>query len=598
MKRIILFSTILLGMGSLLIAQTGIEQECVNCKENEISRTSSAVGVLNVATGETSFASGYLNTSTGDYSTTLGFNNSAQGNYSIAGGEECIATGLRAFAFGQYARADGSRSLALGKYVRATAGNSVAIGRYVKSNISDAMILGCGLDTNRYITNSINGSFMIGYNSNVHTFFVGSAYGENTTGRIGIGNVIEPDAKLHIRGDDLFWNTDDASLFIESAGNRYSYIYLGDQDHYIKTKPNYNLEFYAEDQDFFFNGGKVGIGTTDFGNNKLAVAGNIKAEGLEATGNIGATNIVASGFMEATEIEVENLKLTNGAGSNKILLSDNEGSASWVPQSSLDDGDWSTAETGDLYFNAGKVGIGTTEPDYSLDVNGIINFTSELLHNGQPFETSKWETSGDDIFYDQGNVGIGTPDTEACLQVSNNSNYLLGRFNRGNRTFSVGPALSNGSLSLWGSTYIGFNLSHEAENVWNVGMPETESNGGAMIFGTVGGDLLFTTVPKSDTGIQQLDDDQIKNSFTRMRLTSNGVLETIEVTVEASIWSDYVFNDDYTLPGLNEVEKYIAENKHLPDIPSEADVKEEGINLGEMDALLLKKIEELTLYTC
>ena len=47
---------------------------------------------------------------------------------------------------------------------------------------------------------------------------------------------------------------------------------------------------------------------------------------------------------------------------------------------------------------------------------------------------------------------------------------------------------------------------------------------------------------------------------------------------------------------LSEVEKYIDKKKHLPNVPSEAEVKEKGINLGEMDAILLQKIEELTLY--
>jgi hypothetical protein len=50
------------------------------------------------------------------------------------------------------------------------------------------------------------------------------------------------------------------------------------------------------------------------------------------------------------------------------------------------------------------------------------------------------------------------------------------------------------------------------------------------------------------------------------------------------------------LPSLTEVEAFINKNKHLPDVPSESEVLENGINLGEMDALLLQKIEELTLY--
>ena len=59
----------------------------------------------------------------------------------------------------------------------------------------------------------------------------------------------------------------------------------------------------------------------------------------------------------------------------------------------------------------------------------------------------------------------------------------------------------------------------------------------------------------------------------------------------------FCFCNDYQLTPLAEVEKYITTNNHLPDVPSEAEVCEEGINLGEMDAILLQKIEELMLYT-
>ena len=77
----------------------------------------------------------------------------------------------------------------------------------------------------------------------------------------------------------------------------------------------------------------------------------------------------------------------------------------------------------------------------------------------------------------------------------------------------------------------------------------------------------------------------------------NGIVYTNEVKVEATKWSDFVFDKDYKLPTLQEVENHINEHKHLPDIPSEAEVKENGVSLGEMQAKLLQKIEELTLYT-
>ncbi len=70
-----------------------------------------------------------------------------------------------------------------------------------------------------------------------------------------------------------------------------------------------------------------------------------------------------------------------------------------------------------------------------------------------------------------------------------------------------------------------------------------------------------------------------------------------KVTVELeNDWSDFVFDKNYTLPNLQEVEKFISAHKHLPGIPSASEVKREGVNVSEMFAIQMQKIEELTLY--
>lgn len=81
------------------------------------------------------------------------------------------------------------------------------------------------------------------------------------------------------------------------------------------------------------------------------------------------------------------------------------------------------------------------------------------------------------------------------------------------------------------------------------------------------------------------------------KLAVNGTIGAKEIVVETtSAWPDYVFASDYELRSLDEVENYIEENQHLPDVPSAAEVEESGISLGEMNATLLQKVEELTLY--
>ena len=59
---------------------------------------------------------------------------------------------------------------------------------------------------------------------------------------------------------------------------------------------------------------------------------------------------------------------------------------------------------------------------------------------------------------------------------------------------------------------------------------------------------------------------------------------------------DYVFAPDYKLPSLEEIEKYVKENSHLPEVPSAKEIEKDGMSLNEMNVILLKKVEELTLY--
>lgn len=79
-------------------------------------------------------------------------------------------------------------------------------------------------------------------------------------------------------------------------------------------------------------------------------------------------------------------------------------------------------------------------------------------------------------------------------------------------------------------------------------------------------------------------------------LDVNGTIRSKEVKIEATGWSDFVFNEDYDLLTLQAVEQHINDKGHLPNMPSEKQVIDEGINVVEMQTKLLQKIEELTLY--
>jgi len=88
----------------------------------------------------------------------------------------------------------------------------------------------------------------------------------------------------------------------------------------------------------------------------------------------------------------------------------------------------------------------------------------------------------------------------------------------------------------------------------------------------------------------------IGTNSPQARLTVNGDIVSKKVKVTQMGWPDYVFRNDYRLLPLDQVESYITQHKHLPGIVSEQEVGAKGLDLGDNQAALLKKVEELTLY--
>jgi hypothetical protein len=82
----------------------------------------------------------------------------------------------------------------------------------------------------------------------------------------------------------------------------------------------------------------------------------------------------------------------------------------------------------------------------------------------------------------------------------------------------------------------------------------------------------------------------------KLAVKGNIITEKIKVKLQSAGWPDYVFNGEYKLPSLKETEQFIQQNNHLPGVPSAATIEKEGLDLGDGQAVLLKKIEELTLY--
>lgn len=126
------------------------------------------------------------------------------------------------------------------------------------------------------------------------------------------------------------------------------------------------------------------------------------------------------------------------------------------------------------------------------------------------------------------------------------------------------------------------------------------SNGN--LVGTDGGTNNFlskyngTSTLKSSLIFDNGDNIGIGTITPTEKLTINGNILAKKLIVTQSVWPDFVFLSDYKLTPLSLIEDFIKHNKHLPDMPSEKEVLEQGLDVGQTQALLLRKIEELTLY--
>jgi hypothetical protein len=214
---------------------------CFECEGNT-SRglKSSTFGVDNHAWGDYSNVFGQSNIVRGKWATTFGFENSSNGdcsfvagrassslrNYSAVIGSWSTADGLHSFVIGSQSKSLENYGYVFGRSSKVQNTSAMLIGYYLSSGANNQIVIGNGLDTIQPLTCYQPYSLAVGFNSTVPTFFVGQSAGLGTTGKVGIGNITDPEYKLHILSDE----GEAAELKLEhrtTGDNQVARIYLG-----------------------------------------------------------------------------------------------------------------------------------------------------------------------------------------------------------------------------------------------------------------------------------------------------------------------------------------------------------------------------------
>jgi trimeric autotransporter adhesin len=260
--------------------------------------------------------------------------------------------------------------------------------------------------------------------------------------------------------------------------------------------------------------------------------------------------------------------------------------------------------TGESHLNLSSgTTTNTTFMDFvsnkNLNFNGIVNSGFAVPFVIQNGGAERLRLTSDGL------VGIGNTAPKSKFQVgTSNTSVSIGDY-----PYTAGKM----------TNYLGFNAARNSAGVWNFEVA-TSNNGGSAIVNDATGNLSFVTIPNSGTALQTKTDADMFNA-RRMTIRNNGKIvmgenvpslpgnyrlyvqdgiltEKVKVALKSSAqWADFVFDKNYQLKSLTEVEQYVKKNHHLEGIPSAKEVLENGVELLEMNAKLLQKIEELTLYT-
>ena len=333
----------------------------------------------------------------------------------------------------------------------------------------------------------------------------------------------------------------------------------------------------------------------------------LKAGGVECIYMNETTQHVAIGPNHQPSVADCQLDI-RGSGSNFRIFGNQNGDVESTTHMRLHYDNNNSSGTANFEVNQGPVG--SASPRFTINGNGFAVVHQDLNVGG-----TLWNTLA--------RLGVDARTKTGLMAVADNNKCGIAMANTaGARRFAVWINAGGGDdtkAHIAGSTQIGFNqfvCSTPGQNclVDNTARLNVEAYGPTLsaikMTTNYGGRILYIDNSNYATAPFAVYGDG-KTHIGTGRPLSSGVAASAMLSVDGLIlakdirvaisqathWADYVFEKNYKLMPLAEVEKFVTQNKHLPGIPSEAEVKAEGVDVTEMNIQLLQKVEELYLYT-
>lgn len=403
-----------------------------------------------------------------------------------------------------------------------------------------------------------------------------------STGNVGIGSVIDPDVNLHVAGYSAGINNVLSSIMIGKLnGPQIQAIQETNDDDVQGLAFRVKSSTAWADDSFeamrISKDGEVGIGTDNpvanldvRGNGNVAQFGNSVYEDQY----ISIRDYTNGGMLGITP--------TDDGGAFQLQAGNNKGMRFMVDGNSTGSG-WSSGINAMEITRDGKIGINTTTPGNTLHVSSVDHGGLSLESPNQKNSfISFLEQNSSNVAELKGGLAWIPNSSGMALDTYDGGDIFLRTINGGQVGINATTLEPNSALTVGGRVTA-------TEFYLESGLPFMSSPWTANA-----SDISFDT---GNVGIG------VTSPTEKLEVDGNtliqGDLEAMKVVVTANPgggWPDYVFEPEFKLRSLSEVEAFVKDNKHLPEVPSAKDVAANGIDLGSMDATLLKKVEELTLY--